>query len=774
MAKKLVAVLLLLIMLFQAGYTPAAYALGPDEEGSDNTVVETVSAGAPVTDGNTDNAGSDDPDPAPAVTTAPADTGDSGADADNANANDNSDGSENGNENGQGADASAPAAVTTTMPEVTLPAPQTQPAPAPAVENNENDNDKSPAGEDNNNENAPEVKQEGEPAEGEKKADTPAEGEKKAETPADGEKKGETPADGEKKADTPADGEKKSDTPAEGEKKVETPAEGEKKVETPVDNADIKASTNAVKAEAQPEAVQVAKAATEPVNSVRSVPQVSAEDEFLSLEYFEFEYLKNKDKESNQQSDIEKIEIEVPENFRLIEAWEITKAYGNKSVIVTLATMPELAEGEVLAFYAVESGALVEEPLLDNAQAGDSIHIYFDDYTAFALIARFDGEISGEVTQQTVTVEVETADGPDTENTIKTEITVSGLLPQGGEVNVADAMKLVPGALLAYEVSVTDMNGDSFESGAAKGGSGALTVTYTSDLIREALEDGLVLEVNRVTNDENTGKPVYELVKGAVFEKDTATFTADGKSTYTINVAADKDAEASEENIPEIRLIGNMPKNAVVTIEPVSVSVDGKTSVMGFDIKIYANEKQQEKGKTWQPAGKKVQVEFVSDELDSSKQYDVYHIADGQSAELVDTVTPVDGKASIEAESFSVYTVVEHEGGEIVTPRVEFHYISPDYTENNNEGVYTYTAPGYEFLNQNNENQITQILKDGEALEQIVNPSNKKDDQGREVSFFYGWYTVEKTADTTALDRMSTARLTATIKAPLPTHGRAR
>ena len=88
---------------------------------------------------------------------------------------------------------------------------------------------------------------------------------------------------------------------------------------------------------------------------------------------------------------------------------------------------------------------------------------------------------------------------------------------------------------------------------------------------------------------------------------------------------------------------------------------------------------------------------------------------------------------------------------------MEFHYIDPDYKENNSGDVVSYTAPAYEFLNKNNEYQISQILKDGESLEQIVNPLNRTDASGNEVSFFYGWYTADMSSDTTAWNSAATA-----------------
>ncbi|MBQ5968304.1 MAG: InlB B-repeat-containing protein [Clostridiales bacterium] len=208
----------------------------------------------------------------------------------------------------------------------------------------------------------------------------------------------------------------------------------------------------------------------------------------------------------------------------------------------------------------------------------------------------------------------------------------------------------------------------------------------------------------------------------------------------------------------DIIISGSMPSTGIVEAKRVDVSVDGKNALVAYDIKIYANELMKLLGITWQPSESALQVQFKSDAL-KTDSVDVYHMEDtNSSAELVSGNLDVKDKSVIfNANSFSVYVVVEHEGGEIITPRVEFHYIGRDYQENNSGSGYSYTAPAYEFLNKHNEYQVSQILRDGETLEQIVNPPNKKDNYGNEVSFFYGWYTVDASEDSTAYNSSATA-----------------
>ena len=112
----------------------------------------------------------------------------------------------------------------------------------------------------------------------------------------------------------------------------------------------------------------------------------------------------------------------------------------------------------------------------------------------------------------------------------------------------------------------------------------------------------------------------------------------------------------------DIYLTGKMPGNAVVDATPVTVEVDGEFVLAAYDVKIYTNAKQREKGKTWQPSDKKVQVHFFNEDFKDGQALNIYHMADAESQpQLVDTVTSEDNWITFEAESFSVYaiTVIE-------------------------------------------------------------------------------------------------------------------
>ncbi|MBQ9272873.1 MAG: InlB B-repeat-containing protein, partial [Mogibacterium sp.] len=106
-------------------------------------------------------------------------------------------------------------------------------------------------------------------------------------------------------------------------------------------------------------------------------------------------------------------------------------------------------------------------------------------------------------------------------------------------------------------------------------------------------------------------------------------------------------------------LTGKMPGNAVVEAIPVAVVIDGEDVLAAYDINIYPNANQQKKGHTWQPAGDKVQVHLI-DAAFGNNMLDVYHLADAAAEpEHVATVIAQDGEISFEAESFSIYAIVE-------------------------------------------------------------------------------------------------------------------
>ena len=73
---------------------------------------------------------------------------------------------------------------------------------------------------------------------------------------------------------------------------------------------------------------------------------------------------------------------------------------------------------------------------------------------------------------------------------------------------------------------------------------------------------------------------------------------------------------------------------------------------------------------------------------------------------------------------------------ETETERIIYHFLSPNYFPVEENGNTVYKVGEYRFPNKHNDLVSTQILKDGESLQEVVLPDNN--DSG----MFYGWYKV--------------------------------
>ncbi|MCR4729911.1 MAG: InlB B-repeat-containing protein [Saccharofermentans sp.] len=233
-------------------------------------------------------------------------------------------------------------------------------------------------------------------------------------------------------------------------------------------------------------------------------------------------------------------------------------------------------------------------------------------------------------------------------------------------------------------------------------------------------------------------------------EKATEPTETEPSETKTVETEPSKtDIELKERKIKaegvDIYVSGLLPADVKVTAERVEVKVSGAKVIAAYDIKVFDKD-----GNEWQPA-EPLKIEVASDECNSvtKNETKVIYVPD----ELAESGKPVDiknkkiekidadvkdGKVEFEAGHFSVYVIIEHEGEDVVTPRVMFHFLEQYSGEalHNGSDAY-YAVDPYEFTNMNNEVQTSQILKDGESAELIKDPENTTD------MYFYGWYVVE-------------------------------
>ena len=144
----------------------------------------------------------------------------------------------------------------------------------------------------------------------------------------------------------------------------------------------------------------------------------------------------------------------------------------------------------------------------------------------------------------------------------------------------------------------------------------------------------------------------------------------------------------------DMYITGKIPGNGIIEVIPATVNIDGEELVAAYDINIYTNENQRKKGKTWQPAGKKVQVHWYNEAFVG--ELNVYHM-NNDKAEYIASVNAENGWVEFEAESFSIYAVTSVEAA----PRMFYTFyngstvITTEYITNINEFYDPGVTPEY-------------------------------------------------------------------------------
>lgn len=236
----------------------------------------------------------------------------------------------------------------------------------------------------------------------------------------------------------------------------------------------------------------------------------------------------------------------------------------------------------------------------------------------------------------------------------------------------------------------------------------------------------------------------------------TTITTSDG-STYAIEVTYPDDcgvpSEGTELLVSEIK-----PDEAgyddyvAASMEQLGAEDERVLFARVFDITI-ADAKDH--SIVYEPNGSvRVSIHLVGTDLDACAKVDVLHITEQKTRSTKSGAKAAPGHAysidkmdaskggetvTFTTDGFSVYVIIGHEGGEVVTPRVEFHFAAP--TEANASpvvqgGIAFYTTSPYVFQNKYGDHQTTMIVCDGDTLESIEAPMNTAE------AYFYGWYTV--------------------------------
>ncbi len=205
----------------------------------------------------------------------------------------------------------------------------------------------------------------------------------------------------------------------------------------------------------------------------------------------------------------------------------------------------------------------------------------------------------------------------------------------------------------------------------------ALTLTA---VVTALPEDG-ALDAWTVMNGALGARVGTDLAVGDTVQFDLTSKGPEGIALVRAEVTpvelADIDALWANEHL---YLTGKLPAKGIVDAQPVAVDIEGEDVLSAYDIRIYGNASQQRKGKTWQPAGKKVRVHFHGENF-ADKSLHVYHLQDVQAEpEFVDIVQAEDGWVSFDAAGFSIYAVGEKQDD--VNKRVGYRFWYNDGNEN--------------------------------------------------------------------------------------------
>ncbi len=207
-----------------------------------------------------------------------------------------------------------------------------------------------------------------------------------------------------------------------------------------------------------------------------------------------------------------------------------------------------------------------------------------------------------------------------------------------------------------FDISIVGKDGTEYQPNEA--------VTVKVELLDAAEEDTEDLHVVHFGENEDA-KELAAQADGSV-----VTFETDGFSVFSFagisllervfEAVLGKSSNTIFEN-DDIVLTGKMPALGLVEANPVNVQVNGQDALVAYDIKIYANPLMKALGIAWQPTAGAIQVKIKSDALtDRDGDLKVYHMADAEAEpELVATVQAEDSTVVFDAESFSIYPIID-------------------------------------------------------------------------------------------------------------------
>jgi len=341
------------------------------------------------------------------------------------------------------------------------------------------------------------------------------------------------------------------------------------------------------------------------------------------------------------------------------------------------------------------------------------------------------------------------------------DIVLTGSMPLLGVVDAKPVKVKVAGekVLLAYDIKIYANSLMKLLGVQWQPEEGAIQVRFKSDVLADSER-----ELNIYHLADGADKP--EFVASVTAEDSSVTFDAESFSTYIVSettitkTVTTSDGATYEVSVTYPETAGIPMEGTTLLVSEIRAEDEGYDSYVSrsadkvgvdvrdlelsavFDIKICD---ENDPGTVYEPTGDvSVSIRLIGQTLDAYGSVDVVHFIENSKGVVVSVkdISPTVGgeDVSFTTDSFSVYVVVAHEGGAIVTPRVEFHFISPvaenvQATVENNTAYYT--SELYSFNNKAGNTQTSMIVRSGDTLESIEAPMNT------ETTYFYGWYTVD-------------------------------
>ena len=474
--------------------------------------------------------------------------------------------------------------------------------------------------------------------------------------------------------------------------------------------------------------------------------------------------------ETNQDEDtiVENQDVDITQDENTIENMSDAQVEQTDNTIADNQTVQDDVIVETPDFQFNQDENIITDQIIqtDDATVEEKIVVPTEEITDDIQIVRDETPVTQEVEETIELVEkIVDANLPQGTHNLGDIVRVSGLMPKDAIVEAIPVNVKIEGqsVLLAYDITIFE-NEEKKSAGISwQPGENGLSVEFISSALEEIKE-----EVNIWHMEDTEESPEY--VTAAPSPYDSVEFIAESFSVYVVtstkltSTIVASDGNTYEINVTYTNLSGIPMDGTKLAVSELKSGDEGydeyieeSASKVGtkaedfefskvFDIKIVD---ENDESIEYEPTGDvDVSIRVIGVSLSEYPQVNVLHFVEDRNDEnflVYDVDSTINGESvEFTTDSFSVYVIVGHEGGDIETPRITINFLAPvtdiDSQENNENGIYSYTVGSFSFLNKAGDWQTTQIVQDGETLERISNPPNLAN------KFFFGWYIVNVTS----------------------------